>query len=308
MKVFYFTGTGNSLFLAERICEAAGGGDLVSIAAFLRECGETGQKDGESGDGKAIGWRKDVLIEDEAVGIVFPVYWVSVPAPVVKFLRQIRIESPYIFAVPTFGGFGLPVHDHLRELAREQKFHFSLIAGCKMPDNFVPWYDLGKQNRRFPQGKIAARADRAAELVAARHVGGTGATILRPLLPLAKRYSTKNASDFDTRYFRVEAACTGCGLCAMACPAGNIRMEGGSASDSRSRPAFCGMCWCCLACTNVCPQNAIRCEGEKSKARYVNPFVGAQGLLAQKAPHGVAAFETVEAHRTTPTTESLPCA
>ncbi|MDR1796004.1 MAG: EFR1 family ferrodoxin [Clostridiales Family XIII bacterium] len=257
MKVYYFTGTGNSRYIAERICAAAGGGEALSIAEALR---------GQGGAGTS-----DIVLSGDAVGLVFPVYWLCVPAPAIQFLRRVRIESSYIFAVLNYGGIALTAHDHLLEIARERGIRLSLLAGCRMPDNFAPWYDLERMNRRFTADKIQAKADRVASRVAARRKGGTHATITRPFLYYSKKRAAREALDFDKRIFRVEAHCTGCGLCAQACPAGNIRF--GTEGGTGPRPVFGGACWCCLACTNTCPVNAIRCKGEKNKARYYNPFV-----------------------------------
>ena len=51
--------------------------------------------------------------------------------------------------------------------------------------------------------------------------------------------------------FRAEESCIGCGTCAAHCPAGNIRMDGGT-------PQFGGQCFGCMACAFACPKDAVR--------------------------------------------------
>lgn len=53
------------------------------------------------------------------------------------------------------------------------------------------------------------------------------------------------------RALRAGDTCTGCGLCARQCPAGNIALREG-------RPVFGNRCNLCLACAYGCPARAIR--------------------------------------------------
>lgn len=54
MKVLYFTSTGNNLYIAESL-----GGELLSIPQLIK--------------------KEEYEIKDEVVGIIFPVYYGSVP-------------------------------------------------------------------------------------------------------------------------------------------------------------------------------------------------------------------------------------
>ena len=62
MTICYFTATGNCLHVARRI-----GGDLLSIPQLMRQ--------------------DEIVIEDDAVGIVAPVYAVEMPMMVKAFLE-----------------------------------------------------------------------------------------------------------------------------------------------------------------------------------------------------------------------------
>lgn len=61
MKIFYFTGTGNSLYIAKKF-----GGELYSIPQVLKG--------------------NEYVFEDEKIGIIFPTYGFSVPT-IVKKMR-----------------------------------------------------------------------------------------------------------------------------------------------------------------------------------------------------------------------------
>jgi ferredoxin len=57
--------------------------------------------------------------------------------------------------------------------------------------------------------------------------------------------------------YYVTDECTGCGLCAENCPAGNISMEG-------DKPVFGKDCCLCLRCVYACPAGAIKAKLFKS--------------------------------------------
>ena len=66
--------------------------------------------------------------------------------------------------------------------------------------------------------------------------------------------------------------CIGCGICAKACPAGCIALEGGKAVR-RAQAGF--GCNACLACMHACPAHVIACAaGDKNPAaRFRNEHV-----------------------------------
>ena len=73
--VFYYTGTGNSKYAAEKLL-AVTGGELISITDCVKE--------GTFDFTPAVG---------ELVGFVFPVYCYTVPMTVQNFARKVKINS-----------------------------------------------------------------------------------------------------------------------------------------------------------------------------------------------------------------------
>ena len=61
LKIFYFTGTGNSLAVSKRLS-----GELASIPQVMKE--------------------RDFVFKDEAIGIIFPLYCLNPPKMVREFL------------------------------------------------------------------------------------------------------------------------------------------------------------------------------------------------------------------------------
>ena len=82
MTVCYFTASGNCLYVARRI-----GGTLISIPQLMRQ--------------------NEIVIEDDAVGVVCPVYNAEMSMMVRDFMHKARIRTDYFFFVYTYGaGFG----------------------------------------------------------------------------------------------------------------------------------------------------------------------------------------------------------
>ncbi len=87
-SIFYYTGTGNSLWVARQAAEALGDADVRSMSAWLQA---------------------RPAIDSTSIGLVFPVYIWGVPAPVMRFVAALPdLRDRYFFAVATNGGHIAP--------------------------------------------------------------------------------------------------------------------------------------------------------------------------------------------------------
>lgn len=77
MKIFYFTGTGNSLWIARKIADSFSA-DLVSVSDY----------NGEE-------------VSDDVIGFVFPVYMGDVPWYFKRFLLSLNARAKYRHKVLT---------------------------------------------------------------------------------------------------------------------------------------------------------------------------------------------------------------
>lgn len=73
--IFYFSGTGNSLYVAKKLYEN-NGSQLVDITEAMHE--------------KRFKYN---VQEDEKVGFVFPVYFYGLPTVVSEFINKLTIKS-----------------------------------------------------------------------------------------------------------------------------------------------------------------------------------------------------------------------
>ncbi len=272
--IYYFSGTGNSLAIARGIAERTGG-MLVPMASIASE--------------------ERIATDADAIGIVFPVYYVGlrhIPLIVERFIVKIDdIESKYVFAVCTFGGGAgrsLPLLD---EMIRARGGHLAAGFGVQMPQNAFdkPFEDREKIVRRSKE-KISA----IAECVNARQsrplcVDGPGIKQIVDLLDLLANFSAtrpifvnkiyrmagfpqgtkasfSEAMIHLDRSYRTDENCAGCGTCAKVCPVHNIEMVD-------RKPVWRHRCENCLACINWCPRKAIHGYGELPGRQYHHPDV-----------------------------------
>ena len=100
--IFYFTGTGNSLYAAKKLADD--GEEVISIIDALR-C-------------KAFHY---VLKENEKLGFVFPVYFYTVSDPVLEFVRNLQVENAgFVYAVIPCGASIGPAGGFLKQELKQR--------------------------------------------------------------------------------------------------------------------------------------------------------------------------------------------
>ncbi len=275
LRIWYFSGTGNSLAAARKIAEgykAHVPGANVSIESMAAALA----RDAAPPDA------------DTLVGFVFPMYFYGCPGLVLDFARSRSWASAGArFAVVTFGG---PLTGSLVQLDRALRRGSAVLdAGwyLTMPNN----YPLGSLDLDPPDKSaaiLAAAGDKLDRIVGAL-VAGTGANgerfgrrkaiergwadhLQAPVSAAFLAGVGKNASRFS-----VTDACSGCGLCAAICPSKTIVMEGKHPvwkTFPGRRSAETPGCQLCLACYNACPKHAVaHAKIASAKGQYFHPAI-----------------------------------
>lgn len=258
MKLFYFSGTGNSLYAAKKIRELLGEGDLAPMSAAPRE--------------------GEIQIDDDAIGLVFPVYLHSIPRIVGDFASRLSCAGrPYIFGLATHnGGPGLANRALGQALG---KAGLALSAGFEllMPGNSVILKDFTNptevRNERLENAEaslaVIAEAVRERRPNAVRNREPLGGRVESAITRAAlKLYRLPN-------HFKSDGKCVGCSACARICPRANIRV-----ADTVSWGQDCENC---LACFHWCPQRAIQIDSyTEGSLRYHHPKITARELYAKE--------------------------
>ena len=135
--VFYFTATGNSLYVAR-----AFSAEPVSIPQALKE-------------GK-------LEYEADEIGIVFPDFAAAAPLMVREFVEKARLKAPYIFSVITFGNFAANVADWWDDFCKQKGVASQYINTLLMVDNYLPVFDMNEQvkiDKHIPENLAQIVAD-----------------------------------------------------------------------------------------------------------------------------------------------------
>ncbi len=244
--IFYFTGTGNSLYAAQQL--AAEGEQIVSMIDALR-----------------AGSFHYTLQAGEALGFVFPVYFYTVSDPVLELIRKLKVEgASYVYAVIPCGASIGPAGGFLKAELKKRGLELNRVDPLVVPDGALIFYDIDTPEKMAEQLQKATEDLKSIRESIERRLPNriTGS------VAAAKAGLTAYHLGMSTKRFHADSKCIGCGKCASICPAEAIRMENG-------RPVWAKQkCLKCCGCINRCPAGAIQYGSKTAKrGRYVNPVL-----------------------------------
>ena len=252
--VFYFTATGNSLFVARQFSDSP-----LSIPQELK--------------------KDNLVYEADEIGFVFPDYASSAPLIVRDFVSKAKFSAPYIFTVITYGNASANVCEWWEKFAREKGVANNYVKSILMVDNYLPVFDMNEQM------KIDKHVDESlAKLL--EDVGAQKNYVQAADLGFFNKDMLKGMQD---QHFSMTAdrllelkkdRCVECMTCEKVCPHKNFRL-------SADGLEFSGKCEFCLACVHACPQKALTLKsanpqwpGERNpEARYRNPNVSLMDII-----------------------------
>ena len=235
--IFYFSGTGNTQWVAEQIAKAIGD-ELVYIPDAIR-------------DGKY-----DYTIDEkETIGFCFPTHGWQPPRIVREFISKLKVELRYCWAVTTCGdnmGETMTIlNKDLAKIGLRASAMFSVI----MPESYVCLPFMYTDTEEKEHQKIATARQQLPHIIECIRERRTGVVELeKGATPRLYSYVIGgyfNARMITDKKFMVdEDVCIKCGKCAKVCPVDNIQ-------GTPPEWIHNGRCTSCLACYHYCPTHAI---------------------------------------------------
>lgn len=290
-EIYYFSGTGNSLFIAKRLAsELENRGwhtpRLLPMVAYL-----------------ASDRPGPLRSSADRIGFVFPIHALTIPMAVNIFLKNFHPKpEAYTFAVATrhgtkFYGFS-KIHRRLKR--RGSGLMASAIVSMGNNEARQQVYARPSDHELAElELRAISQLQRATDMFAEEKTGALedgGDFIDFPFSPLVNKLMTSiilgamNLSELigGPQYFYVDEKCIGCGVCQRVCLSGKITLAGAGA-QAKPRWEKNIMCYMCYACLNFCPTQAIQIADipgvpslTATNDRYPHPYATIEDLEKQK--------------------------
>ena len=246
--VIYFTGTGNSRYVAQLVAQQLED-TLLDLAPLIR-----------NNDSHTFTNEKPLVF-------VAPVYVSAPPLAFMEFLRKGSFPGnrEAYFIMTCAGGMG-GSPEYCRRLCLELGLTYMGCASILMPQNYIAFFSMKtpEENSAIVQAASTALQPLATAVAARQPFADPGMKkweYISTQMILSMYYK----GFISAKKFRVEDGCIGCGKCASVCPLGNITM-------SEKLPVWGKNCTHCMACINFCPKNVIQYGNRTAgKIRYRGP-------------------------------------
>lgn len=240
--VLYFSGTGNSRYIAQRIADATSD-ELVNINERV-QTHDTGS-----------------IETGTRLVFVMPTYAWRIPKVAEQWILKTEFpKGNKAWFVMTCGDEIGNALKYIRKLCEEKQFSYMGTGQVVMPENYIAMFAVPKPSTAQ---KIIKNAEPEIERIIGLIVDGKPIPDRKVSLIDRVKSCVVNPAFYKlfvkADAFRVNDTCTGCGLCVRKCPLNNVELKD-------KKPVWGKNCTHCMACISYCPVQAVE-YGKKSKGK-----------------------------------------
>lgn len=277
-EIYYFSGTGNSLYVARELQKRIPDSTLIPIVSLLN--------------------KTDIHTNGKSVGIVFPVHAITIPIAVKRFLKKIDMNSAeYIFAIATRGGTifrGFKIIDKLLKKKKHLNSHF-ILNMCMNDPREKQYKSPDEAEISKLESVVQERLDSIQSIVADRKTCCEKDSEYLIDFPYNRFFNYlmeqlvifgMTVSEYigGVNYFCSDSKCTGCGVCEKVCLSQKIKMM-----DKKPVWQKKVLCYMCYACVNYCPVQSVQVNDipavksyTRQNGRYSHPYATVKDINAEK--------------------------
>lgn len=246
--ILYFSGTGNSEYVAKKIGKELED-EVINLFGKIRE------KDFSD------------MHSNMPWVVVVPTYAWRIPRITEECLRKTKLTgNKNIYFVMTCGGSIGNAGKYLKQLCQAKEMVYKGCQEVVMPENYIAMFQVPAKEEAL---KIIQDAEgtvsEVIRLIKHEEV------LVQPKRGIGDRIASAVINPVfypmfvHSKKFYAEDSCVACGKCVNSCPVSNIRLENG-------KPVWGDSCTHCMACICRCPKEAIEYgKNSSGKERYVCP-------------------------------------
>ncbi len=239
--ILYFTGTGNTKFVADYIADHIGD-ECVSLNDILK-------------------YKRPLRFYSvKPFVIAAPIYAWGYPKLIEKVIRRAEFTgSDQIYFIATMASQSGEFEKNLEEIAYEKDLAYMGACGIPMPNNYISGSDLPDVYEAAKKIKASLPLMEAISnaILAGRMIEKYDDTPFASVASTAVNYFFNK---FCTSKYEVSESCVSCGRCEEVCPVNNVKLSPAGV------PHFDHYCINCASCINRCPVRAINI-GRKTENR-----------------------------------------
>ncbi|MDR2010121.1 MAG: EFR1 family ferrodoxin [Bacteroidales bacterium] len=253
--IFYFSGTGNSLYVAKELAMAFNE-DIISIADELNKPDNEFKYD---------------LRENENLMFIYPVHSWGPARLITDFISKLNFSGYFnqpVYSISTCGDNCGYTNKIIEKVLKKKHISLKKSYSIQMPNNYILMSGFNTDPEDIKKQKLSKAPQLIEEIVRniKEHkteeiytIGSSPWVKSKIVYPLFVKFVLGRSS------FYAKDNCTSCGLCEEICPTKNIIIENG-------RPKWGKTCVQCVACIHRCPVYAIEYgKISQDKGRYHHP-------------------------------------